>query len=110
MQKVPLMTDLTEKTLLLDLKVTSAFKDAEAASKEAKQSADRYADQKMEEAKEAFEKEKKAQIQALEENFDEKMKSAKYKLDKKMKAFDTRVKIDIVVEALIKVAKERVCP
>lgn len=104
------MTDLTEKILLLDLEVTSAFKDAKIASMEAKHSADRYAEEKMEEAKEAFEKEKKGETQALEKSFDEKMKSAKYRLDEKMKAFDTRVKIDIVVEDLIKVAKERICP
>ena len=103
------MIDLTEKILSLDLEAESILKNMKLLSVEAKDSVNRNADQKTEESQQAFEKEKESKAKALEESFKEKKKSARSRLDKKMRAFDARVKIDSVVEDLINVAKEKIC-
>jgi len=103
------MTDLTEKILSLDLRSASALKDAKVASVEVKKSADKYADQKMEEAQRLFEEEKKSETKVLSAKFEEERKRARSSLDQKMKTFDKDMKIDTVVDKLLKVTKERIC-
>jgi hypothetical protein len=104
------MQDLTEKILSLDLEAASALKDAKAASVDAKMSADKHADQKMENAQQLFEEAKKSEAKVLSDRLEEEKKRARVSLDQKIKDFDERVKVDAVVEYLVNVAKERVCP
>jgi len=104
------MEDLTEKILLLDLEAALVLKDAKLASVEAKKNADKYAEQKMEEAQKFFEEEKKSEEQVLESRLEEEKKCARVSLDQKIKDFDERVKVDAGVEYLVNVAKERTCP
>lgn len=103
------MIDLTEKILTLDFKTVDILNNINILNMEAKHSADRDADQKVEESQQAFEEEKKSESKALKESIEEEKESARSRLDKKMRAFDARVKIDSVVEDLIKVAKEKIC-
>ena len=103
------MIDVTEKILTLDLEVESILSNINVVSMDAKHSADKKADQQIEVSQQAFEKEKKSKVKVLEASFEEEKKSARSRLDKKMRAFDERVKIDAVVEDLIKVAKEKIC-
>ena len=103
------MTSLTEKILSLDLQSASVLQDAKVASSEAKKSADKYASQKMQEAQRIFEEEKESEATALTTSFEEERKRARFSLDQKMRTFDKDMKIDTVVEALLKVTKERIC-
>ena len=103
------MTDMTQKILSLDLEAASVLKDANAASMEAKKEADIYADQQWEEVQKDFRKQKDREKKALLKMLEEERKSAREQLDKKKKTFDENVKIDVLVEDLIEVAKERIC-
>lgn len=104
------MKDLTEKILSLDLKAASALKDAKAASIDAKMRSEKHADQKMAEAQQVFEEARKSESKVLSKKLDVEKKRARVILDQKIKDFDERIKVDAVVEYLVKVAKDQVCP
>ena len=104
------MTDLTEKILSLDVQSASALQDAKAVSVAAKKNADKNRDHKMKEVQKLFGEEKKSEVKALSESFSKKEKRARSGLDKKMKTFDEGLDIDAVIDALVKVTKERICP
>ena len=104
------MEDLTEKILSLDLEAALVLKDAKVASIDAKMSADKHADQKMEKVQQLFKEVKKSEAKVLESSHEEEKKRARISLDQKVKEFDERVNVDAGVEYLINVAKEQICP
>ena len=104
------MTNLTQKMLSLDLKAASELNHANAVSIEAKREADFRAEQRMEESQQLFEKQKNSELQQLVKSIKEDHKSATINMQQKMEAFDKDVEIDTLVEHLVSVAKDRICP
>lgn len=104
------MTNFTQKILSLDLKAASELNHTNAVSIEAKREADLRAEQRMEEAQQLFEKQKNSEVQQLVKSIKEDHKRAISNMQQKMEAFDKDVEIDKLVEHLVSVAKDRICP
>lgn len=104
------MQNLTEKIFSLDKEATLAIKDAKLADEEAKKSADMYAEKKLKEVQQLFEKEKENEVKALEKSLEEEKKHARVSLVKKTKSFDEQLNIDAVVDDLVSMVKGQICP
>ncbi|WP_415406170.1 hypothetical protein ACLHDG_10415 [Sulfurovum sp. CS9] len=103
------MIDLTQKILSLDLETALELNNANAVSMEAKREADLRAEQCMAEAQHLFEKQKRSEAKQLAKSVKEDRKSAIDNLQQKMEAFDKGIEIDMLVEHLVTVARDRIC-
>ncbi len=103
------MIDLTQKILSLDLEAALELNNANAVSMEAKREADLHAEQQMEEVQKLFEKQKNSEEKQLLKSVKKNREIAIDNLQKQMKAFDQNVEIDVLVERLVSVAKDRIC-
>jgi vacuolar-type H+-ATPase subunit H len=103
------MIDLTQKILSLDIEATLELNDANAVSMEAKREADLHAEERMQEAKQLFEKQKNSEVKQLAKNIEDDRKRAIDNVQQKMETFDKNVKIDKLVEHLLTVTKDRIC-
>ena len=103
------MTDLTQKILSLDVEAASELNHANAVSMKVKREADLRAEQQMEEVHQLFEKQKHREATELAKNIKEDRERAINNLKKNMENFDKEVEIDILVEHLVTVVKDRIC-
>lgn len=103
------MIDLTQKLLELDKESVKALHAAEAAGMRGKKEADLRFEQKMEEARQLFEKQKDDDLEQLSKMLDGEREKAAEALHKKMAFFRENVNIDQLVEHLVKEAKDRIC-
>ena len=103
------MMDLTQKLLELDGESIKALHSAEVTGMKLKKEADLRSEQKMEEARQLFEKQKKDDLERLSKMLDGGREKAAEALHKKMAFFRENVNIDQLVEHLLKEAKDRIC-
>lgn len=104
-----LMIDLTQKILSLDLEAASGLNHANAVSREVKREADLRTEKLMEEAQKLFEKQKNSESEQLAKRLKRDRKRAIDSLQKKMELFEKDIKIDMLVEHLVIVAKDKIC-
>lgn len=104
------MIELTQTILTLDAEYESALKRADAAMLERMKEADLNAERLIEKEQHRFETQKERDAALLEQELSLQRQEADSALDQRMKRYADSLDIDAMVEALFKVAKERVCP
>ena len=104
------MTELTQKLLRLDSQTDNEVKKSNKLAQEMMVKADIRAKELMDEAGELLEKQKQNDLKILSENLEKKALLAIDVLEKRKREFDENFDITKLVERLITVAKEKVCP
>ncbi len=104
------MIELTQTILTFDAEYESALKTADIAMLERMKEADFNAERHIEKEQHRFEKQKERDEAVLEQEFSLQREHANSALNQRMKRYADSLDIDTMVEALLHVAKERVCP
>ena len=104
------MTELTQKLLRLDSQTDEELEASKELAQEVMIKADIRAKEMMSEAQILFEKQKENDLEILSKNLEKKRFLAMEVLKKNMQDFDEHFDISELVERLILVAKEKVCP
>ena len=103
------MTDMTQKIISLDLESALALNKALAASMEEKKEADLRVEKLWEEAESDFKKHKNHETEILEKSMIQNRDDMINAVHRKMEMFDKNVNIDVMVEDLLLVARDRIC-
>jgi len=105
-----IMTELTQNLLELDSTIKEELNMANKLAQEIVIASDVHAKSLMDEARELFDKEKENELEILSNKLEKKRLLAVEELKKNINKFDKDFDITKLVDRLILVAKEKVCP
>ena len=103
------MIELTQKILTLDSESERALKKADAAVLDVMKEADLHAGRLIEEEQQLFEKQKERDVAAQDEKLDVQRRQATAALKQKMKAYESSLDVEALIENLLSAGKDRVC-
>lgn len=104
------MTEFTQKLLMLDSQIDEELKMSNKLAQEVMRKVDIRAKEMMDEAGELLNKQKENDLKILSKNLERKSLLAKEILEKRIQNLDKHFDISKLVQDLIVVAKEKVCP
>ncbi len=103
------MIELTQKILTLDSESETALKKADARTLDVMKEADLHAGRLIEEEQQLFEKQKERDVAAQDEKLEVQRRQATAALKQKMKAYESSLDVEALIEHLLSAAKDRVC-
>ena len=104
------MIELTQKILSLDAEVATELKEADKASLHVIKQADLSAKHLTEKEQHLFETQKERDTHSLQDKLTLQRQKSLLTLEQKMKAYERSFDVEAVVEQLLSMAKEKVCP
>ena len=106
---ISIMTELTQKLLLLDTQTDTELLKAQSTAQKIMSEADSLEKEMKDEAKQRIKYQKKNDLNTLDKNIEEKKGIELKALHKQMEKFDNEITFDDIIEDLISIAKNNLC-